>query len=345
MKKFKEILLAVLGMAIIYGAIVYSGCKNETVTPHQSVVDSFESAFDTLCTLPTDGMKDEPGLRTASNYVGVSDTGIIYGQGNGLHGLEQLKMNVTYPQQSVTLHRLQIDVHGGGGKIGSRKATGTVPIYKGNTAQYGDVYAYIDYPLGIPSSKDSATISRNTGEEMYRTLQSIYACCRYFANPVNSAKYHVDPKNIWISGVSWGAGAAYLSIHWNPDEYYPAYVRDTAKWFNNSNPGFPFHIAGVIGISGFVFNKSEIDATNVPMIILHGGADNLIHCDGGAVQKVQYIGGCEVNELSTSLSNPTKFLLEPNGGHGLKVPNDPLATLQNLMQARSFINQSIQGFH
>lgn len=226
----------------------------------------------------------------------------------------------------------------GGGEQGSRKETGTVPIYKGNTVKYGDVYSYIDYPLGIKSTKDSVLKTQYTADEMYRTLQSVYACCRYFSE--HSQQYHVDPNNIWISGISWGAGAAYLSIHWQPSDYVQL-VKDTARWYNNSNAGYPFSIKGVIGISGFVFRTTDIDTCDIPMIVLHGGKDLLIHCMEGVYQKVPYIGGCGINALSNSFENPIYFDYFPNAGHGLKVKNNPLATLLVLKEARSFINAKV----
>lgn len=278
----------------------------------------------------------------AQTLTAKSDTGITYGYGMGLNGVEELKMNVTYASNSTKLNRLQIDVHGGGGKAGSRHATGTVPLYKGNTTKYGDTYAYIDYPLGITSTKDSVKLAQYTADEMYRTLQSVYACCRFFAKPENSAKYHVDPNNIWISGVSWGAGAAFLSIHWQPKDY-TSLVLDTMKWYNNSNFGYPFKIAGVIGISGFVFRITDIDTCDIPMIVLHGGKDALIKCDEGAVQKVNYVGGCGINYWSNQYENPIYFKYFPSGGHGLKVPNDPYQSVLNLSQARTFINSSVNS--
>lgn len=50
-----------------------------------------------------------------AQFTAKSDTGVTYGFGYGLNGLEELKMNVSYATNTTTLHRLQIDVHGGGG--------------------------------------------------------------------------------------------------------------------------------------------------------------------------------------------------------------------------------------
>lgn len=142
--------------------------------------------------------------------------------------------------------------------------------------------------------------SQPTFDEQHKSFRDIRSAVRYFK--VNAANYNINPENIFIGGWSTGAvlsmAAAYIQDEIEMLEISEPIIRDgflnsinSLGFDNGDNPGADNKVRGVLGMFGWMIQKTFIDAGEAPlMMINHSGAHF-----GSGPNKVNIIGTASVS--------------------------------------------------
>ena len=260
---------------------------------------------------------------------------IAVSQAQGVSGQETIKADFYIP--SSTPKGIVCWEHGGGFVKGN-KTDGNGGICL-TLAKDGWFVINTNYRLANPFSilgADSVTATKLFWEACYRAIQDGDASVRYAI-----IKYNL-PLDIPVykGGISAGAVAADESVCWQNGEYS---LVDTAKWKNYSNGAAPINLRGSISISGAVFQKSDVDATDKIMIRCYGLKDNTLKCFGGFNHQCRYEGDCIITEQQQLFANNDFYIAFPNATHGLREGLLNIIGKQNMKQAIQFISTNLNS--
>jgi para-nitrobenzyl esterase len=181
---------------------------------------------------------------------------------NPLHNnaLETLSADIFQPNNDTCTRRpLVIFMWGGGFQSGQRQdETGDCQ----NFAKRGFVCATADYRKG----NNAAFTIPNFCGPTFMSMQDTRAAIRFFKK--NGAQYGIDTSLIFVGGCSSGAYAAMHTGHLDETfeipKYLTAAVTDGGIEGNSGTPGYGSRPAGVLSLSGGLFDSSWITRTSVP---------------------------------------------------------------------------------
>jgi len=123
--------------------------------------------------------------------------GILYARAD----TAELKLNITFPADTASLHPLLIFIHGGGWQTGHRDAYNSQIM---EAAEHGFAAATISHRY--------TRILDESGNPIYRwplPLQDVQAAIRFLRT--NAAEFHLDPDRFGILGASSGAHLAMMA--------------------------------------------------------------------------------------------------------------------------------------
>jgi poly(3-hydroxybutyrate) depolymerase len=221
--------------------------------------------------------------------------GIEYGKARNLGGQEEiLKLDVFEPEgDTARLRPLLIWAHGGSFIAGDRKQMEVVQFARA-FAKMGYVTASIDYRKGIDQA---AALSGKGPEELLkaalRAMQDGRAAVRYFKRSAAEGgnPYRIDTSRIMFGGSSAGAFIALHSAYLNRQDELAQHSRYSSELYNavggslegaSGNPGYSSRFKGVINLCGALGLAKWLEAGEVPVINMHGDADNIVPYRGGA---------------------------------------------------------------
>lgn len=252
------------------------------------------------------------------SYTKTQILNVEYGHAMNVYGQdEKLLCDITISNNPIP-QPLIIFQHGGGEFQGDKAGSGTGVVWNYEVSTLGVAVSSGNYRLANPFQflgADEATCTKLMNEQLYRAIQDMFAQARFFANPVNAARYNIDPNQIFFAGISAGALNALMCVHWQAAEY--GALIDTSRWVNKSNLGFKFRIAGAISLSGALLASAEIEPTTIPIMDIHGLLDKTLRVEGGVNHKVKYTGIYDIVAQSEWYDNPIMTLYLPKAGHTL----------------------------
>lgn len=233
-----------------------------------------------------------------------------------------LKMDVYVPKNAgpAQFFPLILYVHGGGFSEGDKSDAQSFML---KYVDAGFVAVSINYRLMDEDAGNACNADTlQTKYSSYMAVQDTKAALRYIV--ANASTYHINVSNLFISGNSAGAvtvlNTAYLSQN-DFNKIIPG-VESLFGSLNNSGNSLTntFTIRGIAANSGCLPDPSYITASNVvPMILFHGGKDNVIPVDKGhtyGCSNTQFVYGSEsLYARASKLETAVVAHIDPNGEH------------------------------
>lgn len=181
---------------------------------------------------------------------------------NPLHdnAVETLAADIFQPANDTCAKRpLILFMWGGGFQSGTRQGeTGDCRAF----AKRGFVCATTDYRKGNPGPYTL----RNFCGPAFMAAQDARAAVRFFR--MNASRYGIDTSLIYVGGCSSGAYAAMHTAYLDREAEIPPYIAsDIAAGGiegTSGNPGFSSKVAGVLSLSGGLFDSAWVEKGSVP---------------------------------------------------------------------------------
>jgi poly(3-hydroxybutyrate) depolymerase len=207
---------------------------------------------------------------------------ITYGANTDVQGVMQtLTCDIYQPSGDTSRLRPMLVLIHGGSFIAGDKSEDVIVRLCIEFAQRGYVTASINYRLGVPS------ILTVTGADLakanYRAVQDARAAVRFFHAHADSLR--IDTNLIFAGGTSAGAFTAVQYAYL--DQYEVGSAIDTAGLGpiegTSGTPGVSSRIRGVINCWGAIGDTNWMQTGNLPIVSVHGTADNTVPYDAGWV--------------------------------------------------------------
>jgi para-nitrobenzyl esterase len=229
----------------------------------------------------------------------IKKTTVVYGSNANVIGItENLAMDIYEPVGDVLAKRpLIVCAHGGSFISGAR---GDMAGFCSFFAKKGFVVATIDYRLypflvqGFPDSLDIM-------DDVVKAVGDMRCAVRYFRqDAANANVYKIDPNRILVGGYSAGAVAAMHLAQMSQTDNLPTFVQNaiTANggWEGSTGSAANLQqssdVRAVISLSGGLYKKAWIDATNdKPFISYHGVIDNVVYYNFGIAAGIMSLNG------------------------------------------------------
>ena len=269
---------------------------------------------------------------TKTFTVNTAPTTVQYGRNTALNGtVKQLRMDIYQPDGDVATNRPVLMFAFGGSFIGGTRTDATVVQVCKAFAARGYVTCAIDYriydgiPIPLPDSNKFAHL-------VVKAVADVKAAARYLRKTAaNGNPYRINPEIILAGGISAGGIA---TIH-------AAYLRDVTdapaliQGFLASNGGihgntddpagsammYSDSINGVVNYFGGLYRKEMLDAGEVPLVSIHGTADNIVpyyygYANVGGTNIITINGSGRNHPRADAMNVPNRLITVPGGGHG-----------------------------
>lgn len=262
---------------------------------------------------------------SANNGQPLSDqNNVEYGSNIDTGGnIVSLKLDLYFPDSAKTgaQYPLVMMIHGGSYLNGDKA---DVKSDCEILADSGFVVASINYRLGWRSGNGQCQGDESSELEAgYRALQDANAAMRFLM--ANANKYGIDPKWIFIGGMSAGSilalNTAYIpnsiATTFMPGEYSQLGAINTAdNTLTNS-----FSIKGICNMWGALPDSNLITAANaVPTISFHGTSDDVVPYDIGFNESCSnyfmLYGSACIHRRLVFYNTPVISNFVIGGGHG-----------------------------
>lgn len=132
-------------------------------------------------------------------------------------------------------------------------------------------------------------------------ITEIKCAVRYIR--ANAAAYGIDSEKIAVYGHSYGAAWTF-TLATDDTGIGALNEQEIADPLNNA--GVPDHVAVGIAEAGVIFNESELDEDDEPVLVVHGTNDEV----------VDFVNGIEAHALLEATRIPQGFLVH-DGGHSI----------------------------
>jgi len=169
----------------------------------------------------------------------------------------------------------------GGSFLGGDKQAGDMVAWCDSLARYGYACASVEYRL---DNFFNFLGAGNAERAAYRAIQDGRAAIRFLLEDPNGFGFNIDRDHIYTGGNSAGAITAIHIAYADDSERPAATFSPDMGCIDCSGNSYvqPFTVAGVIDLWGAIFDVQMIDAAdNVPMVIVHGDADDVVPYDSG----------------------------------------------------------------
>lgn len=240
-----------------------------------------------------------------SSFKLTSD--VTYGSAIELSGATQsLEMDIREPlNDTANLRPLIVMAHGGSFLFGDKTQGDIVPMAE-TFAKRGYVTASIEYRLGMEQMPFPGPDSTLAMEAVLRAVHDAKAAVRFFYKDAATSKtYRIDTNHIYFMGSSAGA---FIGLHYAYLDKWtemPAAI-DTNKASlsggvegNSGNPGYSSTIHGVVSYSGALGDSSWMEPADVPVMSLHGTADQVVPYGSAVIVLVNVYSLMEVDGSSS----------------------------------------------
>jgi len=201
------------------------------------------------------------------------------------NGTQTLRLDFYEPEGDTAARRpLIIWAFGGAFVIGLRASPDIVELSQ-RFSRLGYTNASIDYRL-------TPELAFNASPELgvtavQKAVHDMRAAIRFFYKDAQTDDlYRIDTNRIYIGGVSAGALTALHTGYLNKLDEIPS-ILDTTGLGGleglSGNPGYSSDIAGVINLSGALLDTTWIEAGDIPLVSLHGTADDVVPFDNSPI--------------------------------------------------------------
>ena len=237
------------------------------------------AAFGYYTSKPTDYISKDDYKKWFSEMLSVSlqNNGFLFSR-----NMEQLPLmlDIYQPRSDIIRKRpLLVFVHGGAFFFGD-KENNLQQIITDNLVKRGFVLASINYRLG--TSITPGAIERT----IFREVQDARAALRYLVH--YKERYRIDEEQIYLIGSSAGGIISLTTAFMDSDEVFSSTGRGLFRTREDlgglddsgNNLKDSFQIAGVASMWGGITNMEMLN-NNIPTLLFHGTADDVVPCDEG----------------------------------------------------------------
>jgi para-nitrobenzyl esterase len=253
-----------------------------------------------------------------------------------------LKMDIYEPAgDNISKRPVVILAHGGSFAFGDRS---DMDPYCRILAKKGYIAATIQYRLfpfillGLPDSVDIM-------DTAVKAVADMRAAVRYFRqDAATTNQFKADPDNIFIGGYSAGAVTALHTAYLDASDDIPSFlqtlINNNGGWTGNSgsasNQTYPADAKAVISMSGGLYRREWIESGDLPLVSIHGTADQTVAYNSGLAANIAYLEGSGLLHPRATAVNVWNYLeTVPGGGH-----SDIYDQPQFAAQFNSFITQT-----
>jgi poly(3-hydroxybutyrate) depolymerase len=218
-----------------------------------------------------------------------SETNVQYGQAVGYNGNNTLLYADIYmpANDSVGARPLVVLLHGGFFLFGNKNDAYQVELCT-QLAKRGYVAVSISYRLG--ANLVAQDVSAEFSAAAIRAVQDAKAAIRFFRNNAQTVnQWNIDPDQIFLGGYSAGAvaavHAAFLTQFPSSQPWLDALITDLGGIEGNSGtPGISSSFNAVVSLSGAILDTSLMQPGGMPIVSIHGTADDVVPFDTGTVR-------------------------------------------------------------
>lgn len=259
----------------------------------------------------------------ADVFASFKKTTVVYAPTVGHTGNNMnLSMDVYEPEGDVVAERpVVILAHGGSFMFGART---DMAKWCELLAKKGYVVATISYrlypwlTLGFPDSL-------GVFDTAVKAVGDMRAAVRYFReDAATTNKFHADADHIFIGGYSAGAVTALHCSYMDLGDDVPAFLQTMIT--NNggmegisgttSNKTYASTSKATISMSGGLYRNGWIDATEVPLVSIHGTADATVPYVSGLAANIAYLEGSSLlHARANDIGLWNSLHTVPGGGH------------------------------
>ena len=269
----------------------------------------------------------------------------VYGQNvNAVGDTQTLRMDIySLANDTVSMRPAIVLAFGGGFVSGSRDQ---LDLFCRIYAQKGYIAVTIDYRiwntavLGTPDSLDILATAMMAVSDMKAAVRHLKV------DAAMDNAYRVNPDQIWVGGVSAGAITALHTGYLTADDTLPVFFEEilsmqgglTGNTGDSLNMSINASVAGVINMSGAIYDTTWINAGDIPLVSYHGDADEIVPFESGlAAGTNALLGSGLIHQRMEHIGNLHYLRVVPGGGHvNIYIPLPPF--LDDLLD---FFEQSL----
>ena len=233
-----------------------------------------------------------------------------------------LSMDVYEPDgDTVALRPVVVLAHGGSFIFGDK---GDMKRWCELLARQGYIAASINYrlyPVILLGFPDSSGIM----DTAVKAVGDMKAAVRYFRQDAATAnQFRADPGHISIGGYSAGAVVALHAGYLDEQDAIPAFIQNLVNnngGFNGNsgsaaNQTYPSDAEAVINMSGGLYRRTWIRSDELPLLSIHGTADQTVPFLSGLAANLAYLEGSGLLHQQALKAGTWSYLKKvPGGGH------------------------------
>ena len=251
-----------------------------------------------VSTIYAQGEQSQPGRRYLNDvFTQFERTGnIVYGQAvnHVSDKTEQLTLRLFEPKGDKLAKRPLFILTPGGGFV--KHEDHWMDEFGEQLARAGYVVAINRYRL-----TDSINSAEKYVDALLMAMTDQKTAIRFFVKDAQGKnRYRIDPDNIFIGGHSAGAitsmHVAYLNEKDEVDEVFKQGIKNNGGLTGKDK--VPFHIRGVINMSGLITDLNILDAGEPALMSMHGDKDQVVPI-GAAATGTQ--GSIPIHERAQSI--------------------------------------------
>ena len=255
---------------------------------------------------------------TSGVYYGTNIQEGLFGDSN-----EDLYLDVYEPYGDDLENRPVVIFMFGGSFIGGSRTSSDIVELCTRYAKRGYVAVAIDYRLTLDllifANETTAYKAASKG------IHDLKGAIRFLRmNDQLYNDYRIDTDRIYAGGVSAGGISAVNAAYLDQDSEIPPFIED---WLadngglegNSGNPGYDSSFHGVINLCGAVGETSWIAENDLPIVNLHGTADDVVPYGDGLITlfglNMGVAGSGAIHDRMMQLGNSSSLLTWEGVGH------------------------------
>jgi para-nitrobenzyl esterase len=251
---------------------------------------------------------------TGPNYAGLLSL--------GLPATVALSMDIYEPEgDNLTARPAIVVAHGGSFIFGDRTQ---MKADCERLAKQGYVAASISYRL-YPALVLGFPDSTNIIEAVIKAVGDMKAAVRYLREDfATQNQFRIDTAHIYIGGYSAGAVAALHTAYMDENTVLPAFIQQqldanggiNGNCGSTTNQTYSSRVGAVVNRSGGLYRSGWVDAGEVPLVSIHGTADNVVYYESGLAAGIAYLeGSSRVHARALQVGVSSDLTTVEGGGH------------------------------
>ena len=253
----------------------------------------------------------------------VTKTTVLYAPSVNHSGVAvTLSMDIYQPQgDNLSQRPVVVLAHGGSFVVGDKSQMQRwceLLARKGYVAASIQYRLYPVFTLGFP---DSTAIF----DTAIKALGDMKAAVRYFReDAATTDQFRADPDHIFIGGYSAGAVTALHAGYLDAEDAIPVFLQGLVAANGGlegnsgtaTNKSYSSHASAIINMSGGLYRSEWIDATELPLVSIHGTADATVAYTYGLAANIAYLEGSSLLHVRAEASGLWNYLQTvPGAGH------------------------------